>query len=60
MTADRVKRAALTVSGVSATSMPTSFRPSALMPAATPAQRNPAASVPGSDAVTWSNRGTQR
>ena len=58
-TPERVKRAALTVPGVSETSRPRSVPPLGLRPAATPAARKPCGSPPGAS-TAWSGNDTQR
>ena len=57
--AERVKRAALTVSGASETSSPRSSAPEGLRPQATPEARKPCGSPPSSS-VTWSGTSIQR
>ena len=58
-TPERVKRAALTVSGASQTSRPRSGAPEGLSPQATPAARKPSGRPPGIS-FTWSGGSTQR
>ena len=59
-TPERVKRAALVVSGASQTSRPTSVPPLGLMPAATPAARKPTGRPPAGSSRTHSGTSTQR
>ena len=58
-TPERLKRAALTVSGMSDTSRPRSGAPDGLSPHATPAARKPFGRPP-SASVTWAGVSTQR
>ena len=59
-TPERVKRAALTVSGSEQTSSARSGSPDGLMPAGTPAARKPAARPPSGTSVTAAGGSTQR